>query len=49
MLAGLGAGGALTAAVMALTKAGPAFGPGLTAADYVKLPVGGALDAWRPA
>jgi trk system potassium uptake protein len=37
-LAGLGAGGALTAAVMALTKAGPAFGPGLTAADYIKLP-----------
>jgi trk/ktr system potassium uptake protein len=38
VLAGLGAGSALTAAVMALTKAGPAFGPGLMAADYVKLP-----------
>jgi trk system potassium uptake protein TrkH len=38
VLAGLGAGAALTAAVMALTNAGPAFGPGLTAGDYAHLP-----------
>jgi trk system potassium uptake protein TrkH len=38
VLAGLGAGAALTAAVMALTKAGPAFGPGMTAGDYAYLP-----------
>jgi trk system potassium uptake protein TrkH len=37
-LAGLGAGEALISAVMALTNAGPAFGPGLTSADYAHLP-----------
>ena len=38
VLAGLGAGEALTAGVMALTNAGPAFGPGMTGADYAHFP-----------
>jgi trk system potassium uptake protein TrkH len=38
VLAGLGAGPALTCAVMALTNAGPAFGLGFTSADYAHLP-----------
>jgi trk system potassium uptake protein TrkH len=37
VLSGLGAGAALTGAVMALTNAGPAFGA-LSAADYAHLP-----------
>lgn len=38
VLAGLAAGPALTAAIMALTNAGPAFGSGLTSMDYAHLP-----------
>ena len=37
-LTGLGAGQALSCAVMALANAGPAFGPGMTSGDYAHFP-----------